>query len=149
MSSLSDFLISLKYVCSVITISSNFKIWSEKNLIFTVIHLVKSFQHFFLIWCVNCNVNCNTLNESLWTPSHSRLEDTLYSSDKLMTVFDYTYYIITTTFCKWSNASVYTYTITCDGRQDSDYHSPVYLDFWSTCFISVYCHYFQVLTHLT
>ena len=59
------------------------------------------------------------------------------------------YYIITGTFCKWSHASVYTHTIKCDGRQDSNYRNPVYHDFGSACFNPIYCHYFQVLTHLT
>jgi len=58
------------------------------------------------------------------------------------------YYIIIGTFCKWSHASVYTHTITCDGRQDRDYHYPVYHDFGSTCFNPICCHYFQVLTLL-
>jgi len=57
-------------------------------------------------------------------------------------------YIITGTFCKWSHPSVYTHTITCDGRKVSDCHCPVYHDFGSTCFNPIYCHYFQVLTLL-
>jgi len=40
------------------------------------------------------------------------------------------YYIITGTFCKWSHASIYTYAITCYGRQDDDCHYPVYHDLW-------------------
>jgi len=58
------------------------------------------------------------------------------------------YYIITGTFCKWSHTSVYIHIFTCDGRQDSDYRYPVYHDFWSTCFNSVYCHYFGFLLTL-
>ena len=41
-----------------------------------------------------------------------------------------------------------THTITCDGRQDSDYQYPMYHDFGSTCFNPICCHYFQVLTLL-
>ena len=140
---------SLKYVCSVITISSNFKIWWEKNLIFTVIHLVKSFWNFFLIWCVNCMLTVTHWTEVCGPHLLANWKSHYIHQIKWWVCLLNVFHIITGSFCKWFHASVCTHTITWDGRQDSNYHYPVYHYFWSPCFNSVYCHYFQVLTHLT